>query len=205
MSWRSVTKKGLVAGVLVTTLLWATACGEDTASKRLADAEGFWEAVEANDRDAALGYVDPAAIESEAVAPFGRASTLAGQFDWYEAVGWEWTLEGCVEGDAGSVECTATASNAWSEALDVDPVTGTFVVQFSEDGITGVVDEGESFLNQWSPMVFEVFAGWVERNHPEDAEVMFNFEVDVNPEILKLYEVNTDRFVKAQQGGVTSP
>jgi hypothetical protein len=70
---------------------------------------------------------------------------LEGQFDWYESVGWEWTVEECVEGDAGSVECTATASNAWSEALDVDPVTGEFVVQFSEDGITGVVDKGESF------------------------------------------------------------
>jgi hypothetical protein len=50
-------------------------------------------------------------------------------------------------------------------------------------------------------MVFEVFAGWVERNHPNDAEVMLDFEVDVNPEILNLYEVNTDRFVKARQGG----
>ena len=193
--------RAAIAGVLVTTLLWAAACGEDTTSKRLADAEAFWEAVEANDKDAALAYVDPAAIESEAVAGFGRAHTLEGQFDWYESVGLDWTLEECVEGDAGSVECTATASNAWSEALDVDPVTGEFVVQFSEDGITRVVDKGESFSSQWIPTVFEVFAGWVERNHPNDAEVMFDFEVDVNPEILNLYEVNTDRFVKARQGG----
>jgi hypothetical protein len=193
--------RAAIAGVLVTTLLWAAACGEDTTSKRLADAEAFWEAVEANDRDGALAYVDSAAIESEAVALFGRAHTLGGQFDWYESVGWEWTLGECVEGDAGSVECTATASNAWSEALEVDPVTGTFGIQFGEDGITEVVDKGESFASQWLPMVFDVFAGWVNTNYPNDAEVMFDFEVDVNPEILNLYEVNTDRFVNAQQGG----
>jgi hypothetical protein len=190
-----------IAGVLVTAVLWAAACGEDTTSTRLADAETFWEAVAANDSEGALAMVDPAAHESAAVALFGRAQTLEGQFDWYESVGWEWTPGECVEGDAGSVECTATASNAWSEALGVDPVTGTFVVQFGENGITEVVDKDDSFANQWLPMVFEVFADWVNANHPDDAEVIFNFEADVNSEILNLYEVNTDRFVEAQKSG----
>jgi hypothetical protein len=193
-----MTRGPTAALVLGTTLLWAAACGEDTTSTRLADAEAFWEAVAANDRDGALAYVDPAARESEAVSPFGRAHTLEGQFDWYESVEWQWRLGECVEGDAGSVECTATASNAWSEAMGVDPVTGTFVVQFGEDGITEVIDKDGSFEDQWVARVFEVFADWVSTNHPDDAEVMFDFEVDVNPEILNLYEVNTDRFVRAQ-------
>jgi hypothetical protein len=46
--------RAAIAGVLVTILLWAAACGEDTTPKRLADSEAFWEAVEANDKDAAL-------------------------------------------------------------------------------------------------------------------------------------------------------
>ena len=98
------------------------------------------------------------------------------------------------------VECTATATNAWSDALGIEPITGTFLVRFGDDGIAAVGDQFASFGQQWRPMVFEVFAEWVEANHPDDAQVMFNFVVDVNPEILGLYEVNTERFVEAHQG-----
>ena len=31
--------------------------------------------------------------------------------------------------------------------------------------------------------------------------IMFDFEVDVNPEILDLYEINTERFVEANPEG----
>ena len=183
--------------VVLVLLLAVAGCGKDGGSRQAEDATAYWEAVEAGDLDAALAHVDPTA-DSEAVTPFGRAGTLEGQFDWYEAVGWRWTLEKCVEGDTGTVECTATARNAWSDALEVEPVPGTFVVRFGEGGITEVVDQANSFLNQWSPLVFEVFASWVDTNHPEDAEIMFDFSVELNPEILDLYETNTNRFVEAQ-------
>jgi hypothetical protein len=113
-------------------------------------------------------------------------------------VGWEWSLESCAKGDAGAVECTAAASNAWSDALGVEPVTGTFVVSIGDDGILTVNEQSVSFSSQWSPMVFEVFQRWVRSNHPDDARVMFDLGVDVTPEILALYEVNTERFVDAQ-------
>jgi hypothetical protein len=130
---------------------------------------------------------------------FWAVTPLEDTFDWYEAVGWKWTLKECVEGDTGTVECTATARNAWSDALEVEPVPGTFVVRFGEKGITEIVDKADSFLNQWSPQVFEVFAGWVETNHPEDFALIWG-ESDLNPsEILDLYETNTKRFVEAHQ------
>jgi hypothetical protein len=181
--------------IVLMLLLAGAGCGEDGRSTPVEDATAFWEAVEAGDLEAALTHVDPTAE----VTPFGRAGTLEGQFDWYEAVGWKWTLEECVEDDSGTVECTATAQNAWSDALEVESVPGTFVVRFGENGITEILDKGDSFQNQWSPQVFRVFAGWVETNHPEDAAIMFDFSVDVNPEILDLYETNTNRFVEAHQ------
>jgi hypothetical protein len=159
----------------------------------------FWEALEANDRQAALGLVDPTALDSRGPVPFGRSYTLEGAFDWYEAVDWQWQLNECIERRDGAPRCSASANNPWSEALGVEPVTATFIVRFGENGIIEVEDQFDNFLNEWGSQVFGVFAEWVTENHPDDAAVMFDFSVDVNPEILSLYEVNTARFVEAQQ------
>lgn len=163
-------------------------------------ATAFWEALAAGDRDTALGLVSTDLLDPGAVSQFGRAQTLEGQFDWYESVGWVWTFEGCVMGDTGFVECTANGSNAWSDALGIEPVPGTFRVRFDDEGIVLVDDVFPSFESEWVRTVFSEFAEWVQANHPEDADVMFNLNDDVNPEILGLYEVNTERFVDAQQG-----
>lgn len=163
-------------------------------------ATGFWESVESGDRRAAVAAVDPSALSSGDVNAFGRAATLEGQFDWYDAVGWQWTLEGCEEAMRGPVLCTVKASNAWSDALGVDPVEGTFEMWFSEDGISAITDEDEQFIDKWSPLVFGEFANWVATNHPADADVMFDFSADVNGEILDLYRINSERFVAARSG-----
>lgn len=123
------------------------------------DATTFWEAVAAGDQEAAQSLVDPSLPETGAATPFGRAETFDGQFDWYEAVSWKWTAGDCVAGaTARTVECTMTPSNAWSNALGVEPVSGTFLVRFGDSGIVAVDDYLDSFVSQWSPMVFEVFS-----------------------------------------------
>lgn len=99
------------------------------------------------------------------------------------------------------VECTATATNAWSDALGIEPVTGTFRVRFGDNGIGAVDNLADSFIRQWSPRAFEPFAAWVRDNHPDDASVMFDLDEDVNSQIVELYATNTDRFVDAQQVG----
>ena len=171
-----------------------------SSASRLETATAFWEAMAAHDREVALSFVDPAFLDSGAGDPFGRAQTLEQQFEWYEAVGWQWALQNCVEDGAGAVECTASASNAWSEALGLEPITGTFLVRFTDDGILTVDERSGSFSSQWLPMVYDEFAAWVQTYQPEDAQVMFNFGVDLNPEMLAMYEINTERFVEAQQG-----
>jgi hypothetical protein len=161
----------------------------------------FWEAVESRDLEAALAQMDPARVNDNEAMPFGRDSaTLQDKFAWYEAVDWSWALQECVEFDRSAVECTLIGRNAWSDALGVEPVTGTFLVFIGENGINVVDDKNDSFQDQWGPRVFDVFGGWVETNHPDDAEVMFGDD-QVNQEILDLFELNTARFVDALQGG----
>ena len=173
-----------------------TTVAQGGGSTQVEDATAFWEAVVAGDLEAARAHVDPTGAVQSFPLEIG---TLEDTFDWYEVVGWKWTLVECVVGDTGTVECTATARNAWSDALGVEPVPGTFVVRFGEKGITEIVDKGDSFLNQWSTQVLEVFAGWVETNHPEDFAMIWG-ESDLNPsEKLDLYETNTNRFVEAHQ------
>ncbi len=158
----------------------------------------FWRALEAGDREQALALVDPAAIDSPDLSPFGRAATLESQFDWYEVVGLKWQLAQCVEIDVQFVKCLASASNTWSEALSVEPISGEFLVRFSGDEIIAVETDGDSFL--WSPKVFEKFATWVAENHPDEAAIMFDLKVEMDQEILDLYEINTVRFVESLQG-----
>jgi hypothetical protein len=160
-------------------------------------ATDFWGAVSSGNRDGAVAQVDPSGLTSRGVSTFGRAHTLQGQFDWYEAVGWEWTLDQCVEAANGSAVCTATARNRWSEALGIDPVEGKFEMEIGEAGIIAITDQGLGFGRTWGELVFGVFADWVSANHPEDASVMFDFDTDVNPDILDLYRVNTERFIRA--------
>lgn len=157
----------------------------------------FWQAIADNDWETALTFVDPDLVDSPEVTTFGRANTLEGQFDWYEAVDWQWRLEECVTlGD--DAECTALATNAWSEALGVDPIPGTFVVEFGENGIIAMKDTWPPFAREWAPQVFNIFNEWVLANHPDDWAIMTE-DVDVDPEILRVYEANTARFIEAQQ------
>lgn len=176
-----------------------TTTSTSIAPSRVGVATGFWRAMEAGDPQLALTFVDPAATESPKIVPVGRADTLEGVFEWYEVVGWNWDFTECVEFNDDFVRCTASASNLWSEALEVEPVIGKFLVQFSENGITGVEDRNLVFLAWWSPQVFEKFADWVAMNHPDDATIMFDFGLETNQEILDLYELNTARFVESLQ------
>lgn len=172
--------------------------GSQTTSQ-LDRATDFWVAVSAGDREAALSYLDPLAAQSGDANLFGRASTLEANFDWYEAVGWEWTLDQCVEVDGGGIECTVTTRNDWSDAIGLEPIVSVHQVEVGDTGITAIIDKDENFRSQWIPRSFEVFANWVETHHPEDVLIMFGPD-DLNPQILDLYEINTERFVEAYPG-----
>ncbi|MGH8951542.1 MAG: hypothetical protein ACRDX9_08955 [Acidimicrobiia bacterium] len=172
-----------------------------TAAVPVEQATAFWVAVSAGDREVATSYLDPDAAESGEANLFGRSWTFENQFDWYEAIGWKWTLDQCVEVEGGAIECTVAARNDWSDAIGLEPIDSVHVVEVAESGITAIVDKDENFRSQWLPRAFEVFGAWVGTHHPADAAIMFNREVDLNQEILQLYEINTARFVEAYPTG----
>ena len=166
------------------------------AASPLDRATEFWMAVSAGDREAAVLHLDPNAARSGEANLFGRASTLETNFDWYEAVGWQWTLDQCVEVEGGDIECTVTTRNDWSDAIGLEPIVSVQHMEVGDTGITAIIDKDENFRSQWIPKSFEIFASWVEAHHPEDVPIMFGPD-DVNQQILDLYEINTERFVEA--------
>jgi hypothetical protein len=173
------------------------------ASRRMPDlatpvgrATAFWEAVSVDDREGAISYLDPEQVESGVVNLFGRAHTIEGQFEWYEAVGFRWDLEKCIETAQESIECTVTGRNDWSDAIGIDPVRGTYFMEFGENGITNIIEQRESFVRQWLPDVFDTFSRWVSTYHPEDAPIMWN-DSELTQEGLELFRINTARFVEA--------
>ncbi len=180
--------------------MFMTSRGPQIVATPVDKATAFWVAVADGDRETATSYLDPTAAESGEANTYGRAQTLEGQFEWYEAVGFEWALDECIETDQGNVECTVAGSNDWSDALGQDPVPGTYLMGFGDGGITAIVDKDDSFANRWLQLVFEPFSIWVTANHPADAMTMWS-ESDVNPEILELFRINTARFVQAHTEG----
>ena len=198
--------RGLFLGAAVAAVVIAIGIGVFIASRppnattSLDRSTAFWMAVSDGDRETAIAYLDPSQVENGLANTFGRAHTIEGQFDWYEAVGFRWALDHCVETAEGAIECMVTGRNDWSEALGVAPVPGTFIMNVGESGITDISEKRESFRIQWLAQVYDIFFGWVETHHPEDAPIMWN-DSDVTPEVLELFEINTARFVQAETEG----
>jgi len=184
-----------------TTTTEATAQDEESATttstaRSVADvATEFWEALAAGDRQATLDLIATASMDSIVLPPAGLIEAPTDQFDWYQAVGWQWRIESCVDAEAGTAECTASATNTWSEAMDLDPVVGRFLVQVSDQKVTTISETGDPFSDQWLSFVFPSFFNWVTANHPDDAATMFETDSGLTEEILELYELNTIRFV----------
>ncbi|HJR93581.1 MAG TPA: hypothetical protein VJ938_14150 [Acidimicrobiia bacterium] len=185
---------GVVAAVIAIGIGVFTAIRPDVATTSVDRATAFWVAVSEGDRAAAIEQLDPTQIENGIANIFGRAHTIEGQFDWYEAVGFEWVLDNCVETGEDAIECTVYGRNAWSDAIGVEPVPGTFYMDFGRRGITNILEKRESFRSQWLPQVYDIFNRWVLTHYPEDAPVMWN-ESDITPEGLELFAINTARFV----------
>jgi len=158
-------------------------------------AHAYWEAIAASDPDAALELIHPAVANEGTVGPAGRGSTLAELFDWYDAVGWRWEVGDCTDLGDGAVDCDVIAATAWSDAIGIAPLATPYRVEVSDEGVTrlrGLSDDccpGNTAFNRW-----------VTEMYPDDAAVMWNESgPDLDPEILRLFEVNTARFADAHQ------
>ena len=167
------------------------------SSANVEDAIAFWEALAAGDREAALGLVDPAGLKNP---PFGRAFTLEGQFDWYEAVGWEWDARrvwtgqnrnGRMHGDRAERLVRCSRSGSGNRYVRGSVRYGRHHLRHREARIV---------LQPMASARVRDLLRLGRRQSSSRRRVMFEFSVDVNPEILELYAVNTRRFVDAHEG-----
>ena len=123
--------------------------------------------------------------EDVVVFPAGYAS-LAQDWptllDWYRASGWKHNPGRCSEvasllgdGDVSTFYCEYFPTNAWSVALGHEVTTPDRFVLDIENGLIVRLenqDVGSSAQTSFSP-AWRSFMDWVEANHPEDLEVMF--------------------------------
>lgn len=92
------------------------------------------------------------------------------QYEWYQAVGWRWELDECVETDPGPpshVECSYTHHNAWMDALGDEPIAQSYLFVI-EDGRIAELSNTFGTFSAWSE-----FRNWVNANHPDDVSVMY--------------------------------
>ena len=204
------------AATIVAVLIVAglTACGDtaDTATSPSTDppvattiessvpsrsaaqvAHAYWEAIAASDLDAALALIDPGIPSEDSVKPAGRGRTLAELMDWYDANGWEYEVGDCTDVGDGAAECEVVVRTAWSDALGTAPVATPNRVDVSDEGVIRL----RGLSDDCCPG-FAEFNSWVTEMYPDDAVAMWNGP-EMNPEIMRLFEVNTARFVDAHQ------
>jgi hypothetical protein len=164
-------------------------------------ARAYWEAIAASDLDAAVALLDPSVVSHLHVKPAGSASTLAELFDFYDAVGWEWEVEGCrrTETQRNVVECGVVERNAWSEVLGIAPMTTSYRVAVRDGGVNRLSNREE----RCCPGLPEFYL-WVHEMYPDDAAVMWEsdpaavmWESYPDGERVALFELNTARFVDA--------
>ena len=158
-------------------------------------AHAYWEAIAASDPDAADALIDPAITNEDLVKPAGRGRTLAELMDWYDVNGWEFEVGDCtVVGDGGGdVDCDVVVRTSWSDAVGAAPSAISYRVVVSDVGIIRV----RGLSDDCCPGIDE-FTSWVTEMYPDDAAAMWN-EPEMSPEIMRLFEVNTARFVDARQ------
>jgi len=156
-------------------------------------ARAYWEAIAASDPDAAVALFHPGIRNDDSVKPPGRGRSLSELMEWYDANGWEWEVGDCTAVGDGAVDCDVVVRTDWSDALGIAPSATQYRVAVSDEGVRGLRGLGDDCC----PGIDE-FTRWVTDMYPDDAAVMWDGP-EMNPQIMRLFEINTARFVDAQQ------
>ena len=216
-----MTGRGILIGAATAVLVLA-ACdgGDDTpvtdqpTAARGARAEAnapreiateFFEAQTALDADRAIGFLADGTVLSGFGLDGIREFRLL--MRWWEATGFRMILDSCEEAFSYAlgtvVRCTWDFHGIRSEEIGRGPYTGSYDEITVQDGEIVEVD-GQIETAQFSPQMWEPFAGWVSTNHPDDVAVMYkpNFsDYRLTPESIRLWEQHSREYVELVQQG----
>jgi len=121
---------------------------------------------------------------------------------YLEATGYKQILndcEGAGNSDSGSIHCTFDFHGLRSGEIGRGPFGGSSFDLFVHDG--KIVRATQHWgTEEFSPQMWEPFAGWVSTAHPKDAAVMYTDEshsnVRLTEESVRLWDARTREYVE---------
>jgi hypothetical protein len=170
-------------------------------------ATSFLDSYASFDRAEASSYLADDAFLDIWSGPGGVEAWREGN-RWFEAIGFKMLNESCMEQGTSSagtqVRCTYDFHAIRSEELGRGPFSGSVFTFAIRDGEVVSADQELEFLgNGFSEQMWEPFAAWVSRTHPEDAAIMYadwpsqRLE-SLTPRSIELWEKQTKNYVDAQ-------
>jgi hypothetical protein len=161
----------------------------------------FLSAYKSFDRSGAAGYLADGVPGMADWRPENR---------WFEAVGFRMLLDPCRAQDdapqgATLVACPYDYDSLGSDVLGRGPFTGSRFTAVVQDGKIVSAQLGIAYAdNGFSAKVWEPFAAWVSKAHPEDAAVMYadwpNTSLEARtPRSTRLWRQNVQEYVQEQQ------
>jgi hypothetical protein len=160
-------------------------------------ATAFIAAAAAHDKEAAAELLAP-----EYATP-GFDDMAAWDHD--RAIGWTFDVQDCevMTGAEGStpVDCTVLVETDLTRALGLEPATGTYRVVVNESGQITV--SSWTLLDQGGlPAAWIEFQNWMEENHPDDIEVMYDPAggASFSEESVALWDQYNDEYLASLEG-----
>jgi hypothetical protein len=169
---------------------------ENTVNARADEvATSFLEAYGAFDVERAMSYL----ADDATIASMGSADDPRLLISWLEATGYRQILHSCVQlGSSGGIRCPFDFYALRSGEIGRGPFGGSSFELVIRDGKVVQVSQGWE-IEEFSPRVWEPFAKWVSKAHPQDAAVMYLDEthsgVRLSEESIRLWERNTQSYV----------
>jgi len=167
-------------------------------------AAAFMEAIGSYDGEAALELFASDGTHDDEPPP-----AIVGYSKLDRAVGLDRTNQGCTEltpvsfpdgSIATAVECVFMIQTDMGRALGLEPTTGSFSI-YVEDG--RILRTKEIWDNQTVVAQGLIpFRDWVQANHPDDYEIMFDFPdlPRTDASAIALFEQYADEFVAEMEG-----
>jgi len=187
-----------VAVVLIAAFLIIQSRDEAPANQAESVAKGFLEAYGASDVEQARTYL----ADDATIASMTEQDDLRLLLSYFEATGYRQTLndcEGVGNSDSGRIRCTFDFHGLRSGEIGRGPFGGSSFDLFVHDG--KIVRATQHWgTEEFSPQMWEPFAGWVSTAHPKDAAVMYTDEshsnVRLTEESVRLWDARTREYVE---------